>query len=401
MKLKSQPQDFIVVEDNRVAWDPRGAFAVYNVTKTGLNTFDVVNQLVARLGTSRARLSYSGLKDRHAVTEQVITVLQGPARSFEGDQWKAEYAGRASAPVKPGTMVGNRFTITLRAVHPEEVTAIRETLERVRAVGLPNYFDDQRFGSARHGQGFFARAAILGDWERALRLVIGIPSAKDSARDKRTRGLVSELWGRWEELVARLPRCQERIIAQHLVEHPGDYRGACNRIDRNLLGLLLVAYQSWLWNEVAAGIFRSSVARVEELGYSRGVFVYPVALTPEEDAALRTADLPVPCHRTEWASPAERERYEAVLAREGIRIEDFKVDLEKHTFRAFRRPLLLRPGGLSIGAFEPDPLNPGLLFFRLNFSLPRGSFATILIKLLQRRNPVEGAEDEDEAAGGE
>ncbi|NUN47577.1 MAG: tRNA pseudouridine(13) synthase TruD [Candidatus Brocadiae bacterium] len=396
MKLKSRPEDFIVVEDNQVAWDPQGSFAVYRVTKTSLNTFDVVNQLVARLGTTRARVNYSGLKDRHAVTEQVFTVLQGPARSLEGAGWTAEYAGRSSAPVKPSTLTGNRFTITLRAVHPGEVAEIRATIDRVRRTGLPNYFDDQRFGSARHGQGFFGKAAIRGDWEEALRLVIACPSAKDSARDKRTRGLTQKLWGRWDELTGRLERGQERTIAQYLAEHPGDFRGACNRIDRNLLGLLLVAWQSWLWNEVAAGVIRDSVARVEELAYSRGIFVYPLEMTAAEAGSLEGRDLPVACHRTEWASDDERKRYETVLAREGIRIEDFHVDLEKHTFRAFRRPLLLRPGGLSLGAFEPDPMNPGLLFFRLNFSLPRGSFATILIKALQRRNLVEAEDDDDD-----
>lgn len=397
MKLKSQPEDFVVVEENNVAWDESGAFAVYRVVKTGLNTLDVVNAMVDALRTTRSRINYSGLKDRHAHTEQVVTVLHGPRKDVGGENWRAEFLGRAKAPVKPSTLAGNRFTITLRAVRPDEVPVVREVVERVRRTGLPNYFDDQRFGSARHGQGFFARSAIRGEWEEALRLVIGCPARKDSARDKKARSLIRDNWGKWKKLAETLPRTHERAIVQYLAEHPGDWHGACNRIDRHLLGLMLVSYQSWLWNEVAAEFLREKVKDVEELGYSRGTFVYPLSLTPEEEAAVRNRDLPVPCHRTEWKDADERARFERLLAREGLKIETFKVDLEKHTFRAFRRPLLIRPAGLSMGAFEDDPLNPGLQFFRLNFALPKGSFATVLIKAIQRRKVV----DDEEAESGE
>ncbi|KAF0242324.1 MAG: tRNA pseudouridine13 [Planctomycetota bacterium] len=399
MKLKSQPEDFVVVEENTVSWDEKGAFAVYRVVKTGLNTLDVIDAMVEALQTTRSRVNYSGLKDRHAHTEQIVTVLHGPRKDVGGDNWHAEFQGRARHPVKPSTMIGNRFTITLRAVRPDEIPVVRTVIERVRATGLPNYFDDQRFGSARHGQGFFARSAIRGEWEEALRLTIGCPARKDSARDKRARSLIRDHWGKWKQLIEMLPRTHERAIVQHLAEHPGDWHGACNRVDRHLMGLMLVAYQSWLWNEVAAEFLREKVKDIEELGYSRGTFVYPLSLTPEEEAVVRDRDFPVPCHRTEWKNADERARFERLLAREGLKIENFKVDLEKHTFRAFRRPLLVRPAGLSIGAFEDDPLNPGLQFFRLNFSLPKGSFATVLIKAIQRRKVVDGEEsaesDED------
>jgi tRNA pseudouridine13 synthase len=398
VKLKQQPEDFVVVEDNRVEWDDSGAFAVYRVVKTGLNTLDVVNAMQQAYDTTRARINYSGLKDRHARTEQIVTILHGPRRDAGGDNWRAEYAGRARAPVKPATLQGNRFTITLRAIRKDEIPVLKDVVDRVRRTGLPNYFDDQRFGSARHGEGFFAREAICGNWEEALRLVIGCPARKDSARDKRARSLIRDHWGKWSKLAAELPRTHERAIVQYLVEHPGDWKGACNRIERNLLGLMLVAYQSWLWNEVAAGFLREKVKAIEELEYSRGVFVYPLALSPEEEALVHGTDFPVPCRRAEWKSPGERARFEAVLTREGLTVENFKVDLEKHSFRAFRRPLMIRPSGLAIGAFEPDPLNPGLLFVRLNFALPRGSFATVLIKAIQRRKVIEAGDAAEDAA---
>ncbi|MBI2919932.1 MAG: tRNA pseudouridine(13) synthase TruD [Planctomycetes bacterium] len=401
MKLKSQPEDFVVVEENTVDWNESGPFAVYRVTKTGLNTFDVIEQLARQFGVTRARVNFSGLKDRHAVTEQIVTVLHGPRRDGGGDNWRAEFAGRANKPVKPSTLVGNRFTITLRAIRADEVPVIREVIDRIRRTGLPNYFDDQRFGSARHGQGFFAKAAIKGDWEEALRLMIGCPARKDSARDKRARSLIRDGWGRWKEIIEKLPRTHERALVQYLIEHPGDWHGACNRIERNLLGLTLVAYQSWLWNEMAAEVFREKVKDTEELAYSRGVFVYPLSLAPEEEAGLRDFELPVPCHRADIRGDDERARVERVLAREGLTIAQFKVDLQKHTFRAFRRKILIRPAGLALGGFESDPLNPGLSFVRLNFALPRGSFATILIKAVQRRKLLEEgeeAEDEGEAA---
>ena len=43
-------------------------------------------------------------------------------------------------------------------------------------IHVPNYFDDQRFGCLRHGQGFIVRQLMSGNFEKALLAMLAAPS---------------------------------------------------------------------------------------------------------------------------------------------------------------------------------------------------------------------------------
>ena len=82
MKLKQLPDDFYVEERTDVTPAERGPFALYRLEKRGWTTPDALAALRRRWEMEPRRLSYGGLKDRHAHTVQYLTILHGPRRGL-------------------------------------------------------------------------------------------------------------------------------------------------------------------------------------------------------------------------------------------------------------------------------------------------------------------------------
>ena len=149
-RLRAVPEDFQVREEIPFTLDGAGEHAWLWVRKRSANTDWVARRLAERAGVPPGAVSYAGLKDRHAVTEQWFSVHL-PGRS-EPDWWANPdpdftvlNAVRHSRKLRRGALSGNTFHITLRDLDgdPAEWTA---RLQLVAATGVPNYFGEQRFG---------------------------------------------------------------------------------------------------------------------------------------------------------------------------------------------------------------------------------------------------------------
>ena len=130
--------------------------------------------------------------------------------------------------------------------------ALRPKFNRWRRDGLPNYFDDQRFGSLGYSGQFIAHAWLVGDHERALKLALAEANPFDRSAAKAQKAVLREWWGRWTEAKARLERSSARSIVTYLVDHPTDFRGAFARLRREFRTLYFSAFQSHLWNLILA-----------------------------------------------------------------------------------------------------------------------------------------------------
>src|SRR5439155_13536155 len=146
------------------------------------------------------QISFGGLKDRHARTEQAISIRGGPERKFEGSAFRVEFLGRSRDPITRASFHGNRFEITVR-----DLGEIPD-LGPVKRFGIPNYFDDQRFGSLRGTDGeFIGRALVRGENEKALKLALASPSGEDRKKERDLKTLLRDRWGDWAALATELP----------------------------------------------------------------------------------------------------------------------------------------------------------------------------------------------------
>ena len=259
MKLKQQPDDFRVEELTDAAGGESGPFALYRLDKIGWTTSDALDAVRGRWQLDRRRVSYGGLKDRHAATSQFVTVFRGPKWNLSHERITLTYLGQRAEPYTSADVRANRITVVLRALSDTAVSRAEVALAEVADAGLPNYFDDQRFGSVGGGREFVAREMVFGHFDRALWLALAAPYEFDRADAKREKATLRDHWGDWPALKAKLPKGHARSLVDYLVHHPTDFKGAVARLRPELQGLYLSAYQSFLWNRMLAAWLRRTL----------------------------------------------------------------------------------------------------------------------------------------------
>jgi len=387
VKLKCLPEDFRVEELTRVQ-PGKGTHAFYRLTKRSIGTPEALSAIVRRFRIHRKQLNYGGLKDRHAVTVQYLTIRNGPRRGFTQKSFELEYLGQTDGPYGPQHFDGNRFRLILRAMDDDAIAQALAAVDRIPTHGIPNYFDDQRFGSLGISGEWIARAWCLGDYERALWLALADPHKHDSAQEKKQKSILRDNWNSWPSCKAMLDRSHRRSIVTYLSDKveagkPADFRGAFARIKVDLRGLYLSAWQSALWNRIVSRLLVTTIPEPDDctVALRSGPAIFPV-LSANMATPLETLDVPLPSARIKRPEGPVGDAFDAVLAEEGIELRQVRVKYPRDSFFSrLNRAAILRPSELS-ATTGPDELHPRSQALTLEFSLPRGSYATMLVKSL-------------------
>ncbi|MEN5018166.1 tRNA pseudouridine(13) synthase TruD [Erwinia sp. Eh17-17] len=147
--LKASAEDFVVIEDLGYAPDGDGEQLLVRIRKNGCNTRFVADALAKFVGIHPRDVSFAGMKDRHAVTEQWFC-LRVPGKitpdltAFELAGVEVLESARHRRKLRTGALQGNAFTLVLRQISDRE--AVEERLQLIARDGVPNYFGSQRFG---------------------------------------------------------------------------------------------------------------------------------------------------------------------------------------------------------------------------------------------------------------
>ena len=147
--LKAECADFVVKEQLGYDMSGDGEFVAVKVRKTDCNTLFVGEQLAKFAGISDRNMSYAGLKDRKAVTEQWFSLQMPGQPTPDFSQFSLEgveilNVTRHQRKIRIGSLQGNHFEILLR--NAEETDELKVQLDFLAKNGFPNYFTEQRFG---------------------------------------------------------------------------------------------------------------------------------------------------------------------------------------------------------------------------------------------------------------
>lgn len=155
--LKSNPADFVVEEIP--AYEPcgEGEHLFLWIEKEDLSADKLVWHLSKTLDVKRDDIGVAGLKDKRAITRQLVSVPTHTAdrvESVNNESVRVLSATRHKNKLKTGHLKGNRFSILLRANGSETtVPQSRPSLDEAQAIvnqlrelGVPNYYGEQRFG---------------------------------------------------------------------------------------------------------------------------------------------------------------------------------------------------------------------------------------------------------------
>jgi len=195
--LRARDEDFVVDEELPYAAAGAGEHVFVRLEKRGLTTPRAVGLIARALGIRDRDVGVAGMKDRHAVTRQWISlpppVTPEQALALDLPDVRLLEAIRHPHKLRTGHVRANHFVLRVTGVGPDAEARARAILERLAAApGAPNYYGEQRFGRERDNAAR-GRALVLGD--------------QRLGRDRRIDRLMisalqSELFNAW--LVARI-----------------------------------------------------------------------------------------------------------------------------------------------------------------------------------------------------
>lgn len=388
MKLRQLPEDFVVEEVISPPEISPGQYRFYLLEKKNTTTLDAV-EIISRIWKKKRQdISFCGLKDKHAYAKQYLSIKNGPKKDLRLRTFTLKCLGERNKHLEIGDLLKNHFQITIRDLKKEEVNTLRKRITEVEKIGFPNYFDYQRFGSVKSTGEFIAKYLIKKDYETALKYAIAAPSKYDKKIKKNIRKTINQYWRDWEKIFSLIPKSLEKSMINFLRDHPDEFKKAFELIDKHLRFLIVTSYQSYLWNEVVKLFLKKNLREdnLIPLKYKIENFILDLlfyhSLPKEKIEQWKDFFLPLPVHSVQPGKELE-EIYEEVLARENLTLQDFKLREMKRTyFPKDERKLFILPEDLKIIKIGNDSLNKNRLALTLEFSLPSGSYATVLIKRL-------------------
>lgn len=147
--IKANPEDFVVIEDLGYPFDGEGEQVLVRIRKIGCNTRFVAEAIAKFLKVPVRDLSYAGMKDRHAVTEQTLCFrVPGNAMpnlaGFQLEGVEILQVIRHKRKMRTGALAGNAFRLIVRQI--SDRSDVETRLQQIQQHGVPNYFGEQRFG---------------------------------------------------------------------------------------------------------------------------------------------------------------------------------------------------------------------------------------------------------------
>jgi tRNA pseudouridine13 synthase len=269
----------------------------------------------------------------------------------------------------------------------ERADDARQALPEIVRSGVPNYFDRQRFGSVGQSGQFVAQPWCLGNYERSLWLALADANRHDRPEQRRDKEVWREHWGDWPACGAATRDPMRRHVLSHLLGRPSDFRGAFARIEPRLRGLYVAAFQSHLWNELLARFLREACdpATLAEVPLDERCYPFFQGLDAPVLERLAAASLPLPSARLHGIEESLRLLLEQVVGEAGLELRQVRIKYPRDSFFSKGiRPAVFRPADWS-AQVASDELHAGRRKLLLAFELPRGCYATVLLKQLTVR----------------
>lgn len=395
--IKQRHDDFFVEE--RPLYEPVGSGQhLYIYTeKRGLTTSDAIRKIAKAFRVGRGEVGYAGLKDKHAVTRQLLSI--NLPDSEDDDQLlsrinytpvKVLWARRHVNKLRRGHLKGNRFVIRIRGVEASAAAQAQMVLDRLSRTGVPNYVGEQRFGY-RANNHVLGRLMLQGEWRLMLKEMLGNPRDTDSrfthmGREAYERGDYTEALEHWPKMLRHDRQALDAL------RQGKNHQQAVMMIDRQHRDLLVSAAQSAVFNAVLERRVRDDLlgklidGDLAWLHANRSVFAVDAETAGTENATGgRIESLEISPSGPMWGNNMTRaagrvlEWEEQAFAAEGLSQDDLPGGLQGRADGA-RRPLrvVLQDHSVTSGEDEHGT------YVEIAFALPRGSFATVVLREIMK-----------------
>jgi tRNA pseudouridine13 synthase len=385
----------------------------FTLVKRNMDTIYAAKLLQEYLDLPEEHITWAGIKDNNAITAQRFSVkgnFYKKLQKFTNKKITLTDIRPGNRPVLLGQLWGNHFDIIIRKIY-NDFSSLAPTLSKwkdeINQVGFPNYYGVQRFGHHRPNSHIVGKYVFLGEFEKAVEefLYRSYPLEYDTIQQFRNQlGATKDFaWG----LQAISPSLgYEKMILRSLVHDPTDFRKAFFNLPLSLINLILSSYQSFLFNRaISQRILNQDLNSVKN--YPQKGDIVAILTEPRgqpslvfykfggwnDDAILKAFHYdraaivaPILGYDTDLSYfESFKPIYDKLLADENFSQEKFHLSKSKlFEFRGTFRPIFQKPSRLEVeqGTFHnpSHSLDPNGIFLR--FSLPKGTYATLLLREL-------------------
>ena len=250
-KIRVEPEDFqvseLISEKVKNSINDQNGYAVYKLKKKKIDTNHALSGIFRQKGI---RLKALGLKDASAVTEQfVCSGNKGKSiESFSSDKYSLEKLGFVKKPLSKKDMIGNHFKL--------KISECQNNLESFTEYDqILNFYGYQRFGSKRPVTHLIGKAILQMDFNKAVDLILSFTSSYDSKENTEIREKLSDK-ANYEQYFDQVPVQMdiERIVLKEMTEH-GEPIRAIRAIPVSLRRFYIQAYQSFIFNQSLSAAF--------------------------------------------------------------------------------------------------------------------------------------------------
>ena len=362
-------------------------FCRFILWKRNFTTQDAISTIAKRLSISKNRFKCAGNKDKHAETIQMCSVYNvSPSALMQISAKDIEilYAVNSDSEMRMGELLGNKFEIHLDKIMDKVDTSRLESVKKrfaslLNTGYIPNYFGRQRFGTSRFNTHIVGLSILRGDFESAVQHILTDTDYETNPEITRARKYISEThdYAKAYEMFPKYMRI-ERGILRHLRNAPTDYAGALRTIPRTTLLMYIHAVQSLIFNRSIHAKMKSDDLRNVYDRFCEETFGFP-----NLNKIYNRSELSNNEDTTTW--PVEKIiGYATELDENDEKLLD-ELDLVQDDFRVRRMPEIASRGTYRI-AYAPI-INGYIQDNKITFSLPSGSYATVVLDTLFGNEP--------------
>ena len=250
-KIRVEPKDFqvteLISEKAQNSINDQNGYAVYKLKKKKIDTNHALSGIFKQKGI---RLKSLGLKDASAITEQfVCSGNKGISiENFSTDKYSLQKIGFVKKPLSKKDMIGNHFKLKITGCQ-NGLSAFTECDK------VLNFYGYQRFGSKRPVTHLIGKAILQRDFKKAVALILSFTSIYDSKENTEIREKLSDEEN-YEKYYDQVPFQMdiERMVLKEMIEH-GEPIRAIRIIPVSLRRFYVQAYQSFIFNQSLSAAF--------------------------------------------------------------------------------------------------------------------------------------------------
>ncbi|KFQ41310.1 Pseudouridylate synthase 7 homolog-like, partial [Nestor notabilis] len=429
--VTGQPNMSIMVRFREKGWSRKRSaggfkekqdfYTAFTLQKENLETLEAISFLAAELGVLPSDFSYTGIKDKKAITYQPMVVKKVTPERLKEIGSKMEKKGirihnihSACQHLRLGQLKGNHFDIVVRDLkhrsHDSSADLkmrISEAMENVKTKGFVNYYGPQRFGQGQNVQTDQIGLALLNEeMVKAVKLFFTPEDTDDPVNNAKRYFLQTE---DAKGALVMLPefKVREKMLLRALhrygVSHEGCTKGWLN-IPHSMRIFYVHAYCSKIWNEAASyrlKIYGSKVVEGdlvfseendENISLNDKVHVVAAAEELANKYSINQVVLPVVGHSIKYPSNKVGQWYHERLSKDELQMCKFRVSPLQLNIPGCYRPILKHVQNLAYFLevsekgieIEDNHLNESKVSLHISFDLDPSCYATVCLREIMK-----------------